>query len=249
MPAVQTLTNFFAGIRRQKTEEAATAEQLYRQLVISVADQKVPSIDETLPVLSDAARTPEDLERDVTRLVQRREWKAILDRLPQIQSQRQQVVDGLEAAREKFRQQKVEFEASMGDLSGQMDILNSRVRECENARVRLQNTADPAFAEEITRLGGEVGIPLDRKLAELQKERERLAWDMRAALREHEDDEPDAQLRKAVTGKDRPSPHLDRYEALKKKAAETDAEIQQTKTDIEQLSQKQQDINQKSLVP
>lgn len=132
MPALKSLSSLFDRLRKQKDAEQRTAAELYASLVVTIADGKEePSIDEIMPVLADAGKTPEDLERDVSRLVQRREWKTILDRLPQIQSQRQQVVDSLEAAREKFRQQKIEFEASAGRLGSMRDIMTKTYEELD----------------------------------------------------------------------------------------------------------------------
>ncbi len=167
---MKSLADFFSSIRRQKSAEAQTAEQLYQKLVVAVADGEVPTIDETMPILSDAARTPEDLERDVTRLLNRREWRAMLDQEPDLRKKAEKLAKAIQDERDRFLEFRKQHEQKLFDLGKQDETIRSQLSACADARAKLMSTAPRELDDQIVQNAREEIAPIQERLQRLEND-------------------------------------------------------------------------------
>lgn len=132
---------------RRRAAEQKTLDT-YRELVAAVADDTDVDPARADAILSDAAKTPSQLEADVAELRRRRIDAESAGRLPDLRDQREKLSQTLVSLREALRRAEAEWREKTMETNIAINALASEIQVCEQAEKRLRSgRPDPRHAE------------------------------------------------------------------------------------------------------
>ncbi len=138
---VQGLADEVRGIFRKEDDDAADA---FTQLVRDTTAGKKVKAEDAAKILREAGKTPDDLRLAVERILKRKQDRKIIDDAIGIDQERQKLAAREAEATHKRERAELEFETVIMDIAGQERQLSAKERAASDAKVRQEQSADPA---------------------------------------------------------------------------------------------------------
>ncbi len=132
-----SLLDRIAGHQRQRAD-ARKAD--FRKLVRQVADGTEPDAGTVDQVLADNRRTVDDLRTAVQQLIERRRLRAEIDRVPQLQKERDELERRIVTANDVLAQAEQLNEETLAPLAARVDQIRDLLTSADRSKEKLQHT-------------------------------------------------------------------------------------------------------------
>jgi len=153
------LQNLFAKVMRRRVERA----QSYAELVAQIADGFEPEADDVEQSLAANDKQLADLEKDVARLVRRRELAAEIEASGPAAKERAEILDRTRRLGAALELAKQEFARGMRPLEARVNELDQLERQARLARAGLCQTADAELLRRQKELGARLDVLAGKK--------------------------------------------------------------------------------------
>ncbi len=139
-----TLSEFFTSVSDAFTRRKKTVAQNYNELVAAVSNGKAPDPASAETVLHDAGKTVGDLEADVSRIIDRRRLRKMMESAAGIEAEREKLAAVEAEVDVKFQRAAEERESRIWNLSAQFRELDAKATARDAAKNELERTASEA---------------------------------------------------------------------------------------------------------
>jgi exonuclease VII small subunit len=210
---------------------------------VQIADGKEPDAESVAQVLRDAEKSPDDLQKAVELLQQRRQWRQCYDELPRLVAERKEIEKQIEVANAALEAAEREFDRAINPLLFRRQQINESQSECDKAQKGLWETCTDATV-------------LD-KLADVQSQLETV-WQESRDLRNRVEslrklatsDRDEAGRQKMIVGGDREAKaYIERAKQHDRKIAEYEATLTKADKIVADLERQKAGIREQMLVP
>jgi hypothetical protein len=198
-----SVTNFFERIMGLQLQRQERRLNCYQEMVVAVAKDEEPNPDEVEAILDSVHKTVDDLRVDVERFRKRMKLKSIVDALPQVERELEQVAGQIKAADKLLEEAESRHEKQTAPLyARQFELLEARKDASAAQKDLFESCDDTVLHAMLNQVTSELNQSLEKTrdlLAQVSFYRTKADNERHRANREIKSEDRDHRLEQAAT--------------------------------------------------